>query len=179
MESLFLRDYAMYAAIFGFFAMSWYGWAQENPPKSWKMWLILGSLIGLIVTIAGLIIAIQHWNDGSVLSAPGAMQYYRIVVGVEFAIAGLGVGVLYWRKWQRYNPPWIVFVVGIHFIALATTFKDSWLYVLSALLVAIAIFSLWIGGKKTVAVSAICGILSGTVLLLFALRGLIGALVLL
>jgi len=30
-----LRDAAMTALILGFFASSWFGWAQERPPAAW------------------------------------------------------------------------------------------------------------------------------------------------
>ena len=33
MAADFVRDHAMYAAIFGLFSTTWFGWAQENPPS--------------------------------------------------------------------------------------------------------------------------------------------------
>lgn len=53
MNAEFIRDAAATAAIFGFFASSWFGWAQENPPAAWRHWLIAGAILALLVAIGG------------------------------------------------------------------------------------------------------------------------------
>jgi hypothetical protein len=40
-----LRDTAATAAVFGFFASSWFGWAQEAPPRAWRKPLIVGAVV--------------------------------------------------------------------------------------------------------------------------------------
>jgi hypothetical protein len=47
----FVRDAAATAVIFGFFASAWFGWAEENPPAKWRVWLIAGSIIGLATAL--------------------------------------------------------------------------------------------------------------------------------
>lgn len=74
---------------------------------------------------------------------------------------------------KEYVAPWIAFIVGIHFISLVSVFDDSSLYVLAALLVAVSIFAVIAAPKLQVASSAITGIGSGTVLLCFAILGLV------
>lgn len=32
----------------GLLAMVWFGWAQEDPPKRWRVWLGVGSGLGII-----------------------------------------------------------------------------------------------------------------------------------
>jgi uncharacterized BrkB/YihY/UPF0761 family membrane protein len=41
----FLRDAAATAAIFGFFASAWFGWAQDEPPPGWRKALVAGSIL--------------------------------------------------------------------------------------------------------------------------------------
>jgi hypothetical protein len=48
-----LRDAAMTALILGFFASSWFGWAQERPPAAWRSPLIAGMVLSLAVSAAG------------------------------------------------------------------------------------------------------------------------------
>jgi hypothetical protein len=100
MTSEFVRDNAATAAVFGFFASAWFGWAQEKPPTSWRNALAAGSIVSLIA-VAGGILAWRHWEDG-----------------IEFALAGAGGLVLAMRRRMDILPPWIGLVVGA-FVSLA------------------------------------------------------------
>jgi hypothetical protein len=53
MTTDFVRNVAATAAIFGFFASAWFGWAQEDPPAQWRPWLIAGSIMALATALAG------------------------------------------------------------------------------------------------------------------------------
>lgn len=53
MSSEYLRDSAMSALILGFFASTWFGWAQERPPASWRLPLVGGAVVSLLVALAG------------------------------------------------------------------------------------------------------------------------------
>ena len=66
MTSEFARDAAMTAAIFGFFAMGWFGWAQEHPPKPWKKWLISGSVLAALILVVAGLLSWSIWNTGTV-----------------------------------------------------------------------------------------------------------------
>jgi hypothetical protein len=66
MSAEFVRDAAATAAILGFFASSWFGWAQERPPVAWRKVLVAGSIVSLLTTVAGGVLAWQHWSDGTV-----------------------------------------------------------------------------------------------------------------
>jgi len=65
MTTEFVRDAAATAAIFGFFGAVWFGWAQEHPPKSWRPWLLTGSVVSLLTMLAGGLLVWRHWSDGS------------------------------------------------------------------------------------------------------------------
>ncbi|EFU39300.1 hypothetical protein PVOR_26038 [Paenibacillus vortex V453] len=169
----YIRDYAMYASIFGMFSMSWFGWAQENPRASWRKYLGIASGAALLVCLLGVYLSITNWDAPSALTDQTNFKNYLISVYVEFFLAGLGAFLLIRKKRKDYVAPWIAFIVGIHFIGLSRVFDDPSLYVLAALLVAISIISLFVSPKLRVANSAITGIGSGVVLFAFAVLGLV------
>lgn len=173
MELDFIRDYAMYAAIFGFFGMIWFGWAQENPPKSWR--LPLGVMAGVCFLIActGGYLAFKHWGDTSVFNTSGVAQQFGIIAGVEFASALIGVGILYWLRKQEFISSWIAFIVGLHFWPLAWIFQDKAFYALAVLVVLASVASIFIAKRTDLTVATLTGVGTGGVLLIFAIRGLI------
>ena len=67
MTSEFVRDNAATAAVFAFFASAWFGWAQEKPPTSCRNALAAGSIVSLLIAVAGGILAWRHWEDGTIL----------------------------------------------------------------------------------------------------------------
>ncbi len=161
----------MYMAIFGMFSFVWFGWAQENPRRSWRKYLGIASGVALAVSLIGIYLSATNWHEGSALSAEGAYTSYLIFVFIEFALAGIG-GVLFIKfKRNAYVAPWILFIVGIHFFWLQGIFEDPSLLILAILLVGIAFASFRFARKLNVATSAITGIGAGTVLFCFAVLG--------
>ncbi|OUS73683.1 hypothetical protein B1748_22515 [Paenibacillus sp. MY03] len=169
----YIRDYAMYAAIFGMFSFSWFGWAQERPRNSWRLYLGIASGLALLVCLLGVYLSITNWDEASALNEASSFRVYLITVYAEFIIAGIGALLLIRKKLSDFVAPLIAFIVGIHFIGLAPVFEDASLYVLAALLTAASILSVFVAPKLGVARSAIAGICSGTVLFAFAVLGLI------
>ncbi|WP_314586709.1 hypothetical protein [Paenibacillus terrigena] len=169
----YVRDYVMYAAIFGMFSFSWFGWAQERPQASWRIYIGIASGIALLVCLFGVYLSVTHWYAPSALNDKTAFGNYLISVYVEFFLAAVGaVALIRWKR-KDYVAPWIAFIVGIHFIGLKSVFDDPSLYVLAALLVIVSVVSVFLAPKLKVANSAITGIGSGTVLFAFAVLGLI------
>lgn len=169
----FIRDYAMYVAIFGIFSFVWFGWAQENPRKSWRKYLGIASGIALLVGLLGIYLSVTNWHEHSVLSDMSVYRRYLVFVTIEFVLAGIGAFFLIKFKKSNYVAPWIAFVVGIHFFWLKNIFHDIGLYILGLLVVGISIISPRLAKKLKVANSAITGIGTGTVLFCFAIVGLI------
>lgn len=169
----YVRDYTMYTSIFGMFSFCWFGWAQENPRSSWRKYLGIAAGIALLVCLIGVYLSVKNWDAPSALNDKNSFSTYLISVYIEFFLAGVGALVLLKWKYNDYIAPWIAFIVGIHFIGLESVFNDSSLYLLAALLVLVSIASLFISRKLKVANSAITGIGAGTVLLAYALLGLI------
>ncbi|SFE73249.1 hypothetical protein SAMN05216378_3875 [Paenibacillus catalpae] len=169
----YIRDYTMYAAIFGWFSFCWFGWAQERPKASWRKYIGIASGVALLVCLLGVYLSIHNWNEPSVLSDNASFKTYLITVYIEFAVAGAGAFLLIRKKAKEHIAPWIAFIVGIHFIGLVSVFDDASLYILAVLLVAVSILAVIAAPKLQVASSAITGIGSGTVLFGYAVLGLI------
>lgn len=173
METAFLRDFAMYAAIFGAFSFVWFGWAQENPPKKWRAWLGVGSGVGLLVAALGGFLASQNWHAGSALKAdPSAYTFYLAVVAFEVVLSFVGAMWLQKHGKPQLVAPWIALVVGLHFAPLALVFQDTWLYVLAALVAGGVIAAYAISRRTKLPVNTLACAFTGAILLVFALRGL-------
>lgn len=173
MKLEYIRDYAMYTAVFGMFSLVWFGWAQENPKQNWRKYIGVASGIALLLCLIGVYLSITHWNEATILSEKAAFTNYLIVFYTEFIIAGIGAFFLIRSKKKHYVAPWIGFIVGAHFFWLKNIFNDPSLYLLGILMIAIALISPWLSKKTGVANSAITGIGSGSILLCFSILGLI------
>ncbi len=169
----YIRDYAMYASIFGLFSFVWFGWAQEGPRASWRKYLGIASGAAMLICLLGVYLSVNNWDAASALSEKTAYATYLIWVYVEFALAGIGSFLLIRLKRSGDVAPWIAFIVGVHFIGLQSVFQDRSLYVLAALLVAAAVVGYFASPKLQVAKSAITGICAGTALFGFGVSGLI------
>jgi hypothetical protein len=166
-----VRDSAMTALILGFFASSWFGWAQERPPLAWRRPLIAGAVVSLAVATLGALLAWGAWSEGSALSEPGAMRRYGIIVGIEFGIAAAGaIGLAAFRR-SAFIPPWICLVVGVHFWPMAPVLKNPSLVVLGVLMTGVAVTTVLISRRTRLAPSAVTGVGAGVVLLGFAIWG--------
>lgn len=175
MTAEFVRDAAMLTVIFGFFGMAWFGWAQEAPPKKARAMLGVGSVLSIALAVVGGLFAWQHWNDGSAIDADTGPRF-GIIVGVEVAFAGIGSGILAWRKKSEFIAPWVAFVVGVHFIPLATMLRLPLLFPAAVLVVLAAWASVRLARARDVTVSYMTGLLTGSSLLLFAAISLLQAL---
>jgi hypothetical protein len=168
-----VRDTAMTAAIFGFFASSWFGWAQEAPPERWRRRLIAGSVASILTAVAGGLLAWQHWSAGSVFGSADTSRNFGIVVGIEFGLAGLGAGILAIRERHRdLIPAWIALVVGVHFFPVAELIDFPLVHVAGALVTLVALAAVPVARKRSLRVSAVVGLGTGAVLLAVAVVSL-------
>jgi hypothetical protein len=164
MVAQYVRDAAATAVIFGFFASSWYGWAQEAPPKIWRTPLGIGSGLALLTAVAGGLLTWRHWSDGTVFD-DDTSRSFGIVVGIEFAAAAIGAGLLAVRRRAEYISVWIAFVVGVHLFP-----------VVAALITLVAIAAIPVARARSVSVSAVTGVGTGSVLLVAAMTSAVAAL---
>jgi hypothetical protein len=82
MAAEFSRDAIATAAVFGFLASAWFGWAQDQPPPAWRRWLIAGSVLSLLTAVAGGVLTWRHWTDPTAFDADTS-RTFGIIVGVE------------------------------------------------------------------------------------------------
>ncbi|MGX6601501.1 hypothetical protein ACWKSP_05100 [Micromonosporaceae bacterium Da 78-11] len=162
------RDHALTALILGFFASSWFGWAQEKPPARWRKPLAVAAPVSLVVALAGALLAWQNWCGGTVVSEPAALRRYGIIVGLEFGIAAIGAVALLLARQSTYLAPWICLVVGAHFLPLAPVLENPALVGLGVLLVAVAVAGVVVHRRTGLPASAVTGAGAGVSLLAFA-----------
>jgi hypothetical protein len=154
----------MTAAIFGFFTMSWFGWALEAPPSAWRKRLLAGLAGGGVACAAGVVVAVLHWSAGTVFDE-SVDRTFGIVVGIEFAAAGIGAGLLGAFKRQSWIPVWIAFVVGVHMFPVAALLHYPMIHVVGVLITAAAVVALPVARARSLAPSAVVGAGSGAALL--------------
>jgi hypothetical protein len=162
----------MTAAIFGFFAAAWFGWAQEDPPPRWKGWLIAGSVAGLLVAVAGGITAWRNWSTGTAFDADTS-PIFGVIVAIEVVLAGGGAILLSRRGRRELIAPWVALIVGLHFLPMAPLLEFPLFYVVGALVTIAALVSVPLARSRDITVSAVTGVLSGSVLLAAAVYALV------
>jgi hypothetical protein len=175
MTAEFLRDAAATAVVFGFFASAWFGWAQDDPPKAWARALLAGSVVSLLTAAVGGLLAWRYWSDGTVFDADTS-RAFGVVVGVEVAVAGLGAWLLTRRRRSDLVPAWVAGVVGVHLLPLAWLLRSPLIGVVGALVTLAAVVAVPLARSRSLAVSAVTGLATGTVLLAAALVATAGVL---
>lgn len=173
MTAAHLRDAAATGAIFGFFASAWFGWAQQRPPKTWRTPLTLASVGSIVLAAVGGVLAWQHWSEGSVFDQDSTARSFGIVVGIEFAAAGIGAALLSRTRRNELTPAWIALVVGIHLVPLARLLEYPLLYATAVGVVVAALAAVPVARAGELAPSAVTGVGTGSVLLISALISLV------
>jgi hypothetical protein len=172
MTTEFVRDAAVTGAIFGFFAAGWYGWAQEDPPSDWRKPLTAGSIVGILVAIAGGILAWQNWSTGTAFDADTS-PIFGIIVGIEVLLAVVGALLLSRRGHQELIAPWVALVVGVNFFPMAPLLGYPLFYVVGALVTVAALSSVPLARSHDITVSAVTGAMCGSILLASAVFSLL------
>jgi hypothetical protein len=162
----------MTAAIFGFFSMSWFGWALEAPPPRWRRPIIAGLIAGGVVCALGVVLAVRNWTGGTVFDE-SVDRTFGIVVGIEFAAAGIGAGLLGAFKRPAWIPVWIALVVGLHMFPVAALLHYPVIHVVGVLITVAAVAALPVARARELPPSAVVGPLTGVTLLAGALYSLI------
>ena len=169
-----LRDLAMTGVIFGFFASTWFGWAQEDPPRRWRKFLIAGSVVTVLTAVAGGLLARRHWGAGTVFD-DDTSRTFGIVVGIEFGAAALGAGLLALRGRQDLMSVWIAFVVGLHLFPVAAIIGYPVIYLVAVLVTAASLVAVPIARSRGITLSAVVGAAAGASLLAGAIFSVVAA----
>jgi hypothetical protein len=153
--------------------MAWFGWGQADASGALTRALAAGSAASLIVAVLGAIRAFRRPRTEGALHNPAARRRYGILVGTEFALSGLGAGVLGATGQGAFIPVWVCAVVGLHFFPLAPVLGDSGLRWLGGAVTAVAVAALLAGTFTGVAPSSVTGAGAGVALLAYATLALV------
>lgn len=174
MNAEFTREAAATAAIFGGFAAGWFGWAQDDPPRGWRAPLVIGSILAILIAIAGGMLTWRHWSDGSAINSDTG-PVFGIIVGIEVALAAVGALLLRRRDRDDLIPAWVALVVGVHLFPLAPLFQYPLLAVTAVLVTISALASVPVARSTSITVSAATGAAVGLVLLATSSLALVSA----
>lgn len=166
------RDRAANALVLGIAAMAWFGWAQEGPPASWLPVLTAGSAVAVLVTIAAGVLTYRHRAGRSAMDDPRGRTAYLRVVGVELGCIALGAVALGTTGHAAYLSPWILLVVGVHFLPLGTLFRLDGLRVCGVLVSVVAVVAALVGWAGDLLPSALAGGVGGLVMVAFGIHSL-------
>lgn len=162
-----LRDAQFTAAWFGLMTMVWFGWAQEAPPKSARVWLGLGSVLGVALAATFAVIVAFNWGSPSALE--GRYAWFGVLTGIELLAAGGGCLVLARRGRHRWMAWWVGLVVALHFVPLGILLGDWSVSVLGGLMVGALVALLPRLRRGTATTSSTVGPVMGSSLLVYGL----------
>ena len=109
------RERGIYAVVEGSFAAGWYGWGQAAAPLWLVVPLAVGSCLGVMAALAGIVVSARSPTRGTVFRDGAVRRRYRAIVGVEFSVAGIGAAALAATGHATWIAAWVCLVVGVHF----------------------------------------------------------------
>lgn len=167
------RSRGVTVAVDGFFAFVWFGWGQAAPPSWLVIPLAVGTALGALLAVTGVVVATRSPGPLPAVSDPVVRRRYAIIVGLEFGLLGAGAAGLGATGQSQWIPVWICFGVGVHFFPLASALDNPTLRPLGLLLAAVAAAALVVGLASAVPPSTVTGLGAGLCLLAFGLATLL------
>ncbi|HEY7261036.1 MAG TPA: hypothetical protein VH589_06070 [Trebonia sp.] len=165
-------DLSVTALILAIAGAAWFGWGQAEPPAGWGLPLVIGMFAAIAVAVAAGI-AVRRFRHGATAMADQRVRRgYGITVGAEVAAIAGGVVCLGLAGRPAYTAPWILLVVGAHFVPLGRLFGMADLVLSGLVLSAVAIAAAVTGAVSAVAPSAITGAFGGLVMVAVAAMSL-------
>lgn len=161
------RDLAVNGLILGFAGAVWLSWGQDGAPAGWAVPLTVCSAVGIVVAIAGAIRTWQHRHGESAMSQVQGRRTYRRVVILESLVIAGGATALGVTGHYPYIAPWVLLVVGLHFVPLGRLFRIQSLVVLGVLTVVVSVAAAIEGLLGTVSPTTIAGGVGGMLLIMF------------
>jgi hypothetical protein len=166
------RDLAVTAIILGIAAALWFGWGQAQPNAGWGLPMTVGSFAAIAVAVAAGIALSGLRHGATAMESRRVRRAYGITVGIETAVIGLGAVGLTLAGRSAYTAPWILLVVGVHFLPLGRLFGSVDLLWSGLALAAVAVAGAATGAVSAVAPSAVTGAFGGLVLVAAATASL-------
>lgn len=167
------RERGIYAVVEGGFAAGWFGWGQAAAPPWLVVPLAVGSILSVLVAVAGIVVTARSRARRTAVSDRTVRRRFRIIVLVEFALAGIGAAVLAAAGRATWIPAWVCLVVGVHFFPLSRALGNRSLARAGALLTGVAAAALVVGMATRVAPSTVTGAGAGLCFLAAGLATLV------
>src|SRR5215472_16169839 len=82
------RSRGVTVAVEGFFAFVWFGWGQADAPSWLVIPLAVGAALGVLLAVAGVVVAKRSPGPLPAASDPAVRRRYRIILGLEFGLLG-------------------------------------------------------------------------------------------
>ena len=157
------------AAVLAFAGIAWFGWAQQDPPASWRPYLIAGSIVSALALVALVVLLVRRrTTGGSPMADPRVRRRYWLTVAVELALIVAGNLVLAAVGHPEYDAAWTLFVVGVHFVPLAAIFGSGGLAAAGLIVAVVAVVAAGLGLATDLAPSAAAGVGGGVVFVGYA-----------
>lgn len=174
-RSAYQRDAAVTAGVFGYFAAVWFGWAQTQPPPTWRIPLLAGSALALATALVGGVLTWRYRRSGTALDAK-ASRTFGLIVAAELSLAVLGIPVLAGVHHPELRPAYVGFIVGLHLLPLGRLFKYPLLHLAGAAVTVLSVVAVPLARLSSTPLSAVAGAAAGTTLLAAAAASLSGSL---
>jgi hypothetical protein len=117
----------------------------------------------------------QLWEQNTVFDGDTS-RAFGIIVGIEVALAVIGVVALAFRRRLDLAPAWVALIVGLHLIPVAVLLQFPLLYAVAVAIVIAAVVAIPWARSGSSPVSATTGLPTASILLLAALISLTSAL---
>lgn len=158
------HDLAITGLILSVAGSAWFGWGRQDPPSGWSIPLLIGSVVGLGVAVAGGLLLRRLLSSGeSAMNDPRIRRSWRLIVGVEVVAILLGNVLLGLSGRPAYAAAWTLFVVGAHFLPMARVFRMPGIGVAGVILMAVGVGAAAVAVAGLAAPSAVAGLGGGLV----------------
>jgi hypothetical protein len=144
---------------------------KSEPPL--RTLLVVGSVAALLTAVTGAVVAARARDAAPASRDRASDRRYLLIVGVEFAAAGLGALVLALAEWSEFIPALVSALVGLHFLPLAAVLRDPLLRPLGVAVCLVALAGLVVGLVSSVAVGQVVGAGTGLLLLGYAVMAVL------
>ncbi|WBB71191.1 hypothetical protein [Micromonospora sp. WMMD812] len=166
------RQAGLTALYLGVFAALWFSVPKAEPPL--HMLLVILSVAALLTAVFGAVVASRGARKADATPRDRAAdRRYLLIVGVEFALAGLGAWLLALAGWSAFIPVLVSAVVGLHFLPLAPVLRDPLLRPLGLAVCLVALVGLFVGLGSSALVGQVVGAGVGLLLLGYAVMALL------
>ncbi|MEU6074669.1 hypothetical protein [Micromonospora sp. NPDC047074] len=167
------RQAGLAALYLGVFATFWFSVPAVDPPL--RALLMVASGAALVTAVIGAVVVARSRAGEAFTGDRATDRRYLLIVGAEFAAAGLGAVGLALAGWPEFIPVLVCAAVGLHFFPLVPLLRDPLLWLLGAAVCAVAVAGLVTALVSAVPAGLVVGPGTGMLLLGYVVLALVRA----